>query len=102
MKKSNIYIFFFLLLLSLFAFEVAIIYNIKNYNSDSEIINLENSINMIILILKTYITTLFGLLIGLIILYKMKISYKKQIISLIIFTSSILLCFLFCLGQYIY
>ena len=92
MKKIIIYLIFFFFLISLFAQEVVIVYNIKGYNSNSEIINFESSINIIVVILKSYIVSLFLTLIGLLIFYKKKNSHKQQILSLIIITFIILVC----------
>lgn len=101
MKKIIIYLIFFFFLISVFALEVVIVYKIKSYNSNSEIVNFQNSINIIVLILKSYVATLFMTLIGLLILYKKKISYKKQFKVLLIITFSLFVCFSFYLSQYI-
>lgn len=100
MEKIKPYLIFTLSLCVIFVLEVAIIFKIQNYNTNAIIVDIISSVNIILIILKSYTITLFVTLIGLSILYIKNISTRKETKVLLLITSFLFVCFVFCLSQF--
>jgi len=100
MEKIKPYLIFTLSLCVIFVLEVAIIFKIQNYNTNAIIVDIISSVNIILIILKSYTITLFVTLIGLSVLYIKNISTKKETKVLLLITSFLFVCFVYCLSQF--
>lgn len=101
MEKIKPYLIFTLSLCIVFVFEVAIIFKIQNYNTNAITVDIINSVNTILIILKSFVFTLFVSSIVLSYFYFKKNVNKGMIKVLLLINFLLIICFTFFLIQWL-
>ncbi len=101
MEKIKPYLIFTLLLCVVFVLEVAIIFKIQNYNSNAITVDIISSVNTILIILNSFVFTLFVSSIVLSYFYFKKNVNKGVIKVLLLINFLLIICFTFFLIQWL-